>query len=462
MSTRMEPSTRLAEMEPSVRGAGETGRSSGPAGLPRLLSAIPAQGAMSLSEHLDVHGPPPLARGRRERRGASALIERIERAGLRGYGGAAFPTAVKMRAVAAQRGRAVVVVNAAEGEPASLKDRTLVQALPHLVLDGAVLAAQAVGAEEAILCVPESIALEGPERAIAERRQLDGGSPPIRLATVPDRYVAGQESALVSHLNGGPALPTFTPPMPFQRGVGRRPTLINNAETLAHVALIARHGSGWFRELGTAAEPGSALVTLSGPVAYPGVYEVEQGSSLRSLIDAAGGTTAEPRAVLFGGYAGAWVDAELLRGLALSGEHLAPHGASLGAGVVLLLSKDACGVAETARVTRWLARQSARQCGPCLHGLDALATAIEEVAAGAARGKARQRIAYFASLARGRGACSHPDGAVRLIVSALEVFAADFADHAKHGLCDACRRPGELPLPIRPKSSSAAAPAGSR
>jgi NADH:ubiquinone oxidoreductase subunit F (NADH-binding) len=464
MSTHMEPPTRLAEAEPFANDgtAGSSGRSSGPQGLPRLLNAIPAQGAMSLSEHLDVHGQPPLARGRRERRAASALIDRIERAGLRGYGGAAFPTAVKMRAVAAERGRAVVVVNAAEGEPASLKDRTLVQALPHLVLDGAVLAAQAVGAEEVILCVPESIALEGPERAIAERRQLDGGSPPIRLATVPDRYVAGQESALVNHLNGGPALPVFTPPMPFQRGVGRRPTLINNAETLAHVALIARHGSGWFRELGTAAEPGSALVTLSGPVAYPGVYEVEQGSSLRSLIDAAGGTTAQPRAVLFGGYAGAWVDAELLRGLALSDEHLAPHGASLGAGVVLLLSQDACGVAETARVTRWLARQSARQCGPCLHGLDALATAIEEVAAGAARGKARQRIAYFASLARGRGACSHPDGAVRLIVSALEVFAADFADHAKHGLCDACRRPGELPLPIRPKSSSAAAPARSR
>jgi NADH:ubiquinone oxidoreductase subunit F (NADH-binding) len=431
-------------------------RSSGPAGLPRLLKAIPAQGAMSLPDHLDVHDYPPLARNRREHRSASTLIESIERAGLRGRGGAAFPTGVKMRAVANERGRAVVVINAAEGEPASMKDRTLLQALPHLVLDGGALAAQAVGAEEAILCVPESIALEGPERAIAERsEQLGEGAPRMRLATVPDRYVAGQETALVNHLGGGPALPTFTPPLPFQRGLGRRPTLVSNVETLAHVALIARHGAEWFRELGTAGEPGSALITLSGAVAYPGVYEIEQGSSLSSLIDAAGGTTAQPRALLFGGYAGAWVDAELLHGLALSDEHLAPHGASLGAGVVLLLSKDACGVAETARVTRWLAQQSARQCGSCLHGLDALATSIEEVASGAARGKARQRIAYFASLARGRGACSHPDGAVRLIVSALEVFAADFADHAKHGICDACRRPGELPLPIRPISALA-------
>jgi NADH:ubiquinone oxidoreductase subunit F (NADH-binding) len=362
-----------------------------------------------------------------------------------------------MRAVAGSRGRPVVVANAAEGEPTSLKDRTLVGALPHLVLDGAVLAAQAVGAEEAILCVPETIDLDAPQRAIAEWQKLYGGSPKIRLATVPERYVAGQESALVNHLNGGPALPTFTPPMPFERGVGRRPTLVSNAETLAHLALIARHGSDWFRELGSASEPGSTLVTLSGPIAYPGVYEIEQGAPLNSLLEVAGGTTSPPRAVLLGGYAGTWVGADLLRGLALSAEHLAPHGAALGAGVVALLSEDACGVAETARVLRWMARQSAGQCGPCVHGLDAIATNVEEVAAGSARGKARQRIARLASLARGRGACAHPDGAVRFLVSALDVFAQDFADHARHGVCDACRRPGELPLPDPPAGVAAMA-----
>ncbi len=460
----MEPPTRLATapLDAPPRKMAARGNPSSPSpppiGLPRLLTDIPAQGLMSLSEHVQVHGEPPLAHGRRERRAAGALIEGIERAGLRGQGGASFPTAVKMRAVAAQRGRAVVVVNAAEGEPASLKDRTLLAALPHLVLDGAALAAQAVGAVEIVLCVPDSVALEPLQRAIAERRQLAGDAPPIRLATVPDRYIAGQETALVSHLNGGAALPTFTPPMLFERGVAKRPTLLHNAETLAQMALIARHGSDWFRELGTAGEPGSTLVTLCGPVAYPGVYEIEQGSSLQSLLDAAGGCppgAPPPRAVLFGGYAGAWVDGQLLPGLALSDEHLAPHGASLGAGVVALLSAEACPVAETARVTRWMAHESARQCGPCLNGLDAMAAAIEEVAVGAARGKARQRIAHFASLARGRGACSHPDGAVRMVVSALEVFAAEFADHAKHGVCDACRRPAELPLPVRARSAAA-------
>jgi NADH:ubiquinone oxidoreductase subunit F (NADH-binding) len=414
---------------------------------------------MSLAEHLHVHGPPPLARGRRELRDAAALIQRIERAGLRGHGGAGFPTARKLRAVAAQRHRAIVLANGAESEPASRKDRTLLQALPHLVLDGAALAAQAIGADEAIVCVPDSLPLDGLKQALAERSQLGASVPRIRLATVPHRYVASQESALINHLGGGPALPTFTPPLPFQQGLAKRPTLVNNAETLAHIALIARHGSRWFRQLGTPSEPGSALVTLCGPVAYPGVYEIERGSSLLALLDAAGGLTAQVQAVLFGGYAGAWVDARQLRGLALSDEHLAPFGATLGAGVVLLLSRDACPVAETAGLARWMSRQSAGQCGPCVHGLSAIAAAVEELAAGAVRdeggergyggerGDSGGRIAQLTTVVRGRGACRHPDGAARLIASALDVFATDFADHAKHGMCDACQRPTELPLP---------------
>ncbi|MFI5037500.1 MAG: proton-conducting membrane transporter, partial [Solirubrobacterales bacterium] len=207
------------------------------ASLPRLLTGIPAHGAMSLDEHLSIHGLAPSAQPRR-RREESPLIARIERAGLCGRGGASVPTALKVRAVASSRGRPVVVVNAAEGEPASLKDRTLTYSLPHLVLDGAELAAQALGAEELVVCVCESAlaSAESVGAAIAERPRPRGAAQ-IRLAVVPDHYVAGQESALVNYLGGGPAIPTFTPPMPFEQGVRRRPTLINNAETLAHVAL---------------------------------------------------------------------------------------------------------------------------------------------------------------------------------------------------------------------------------
>ncbi len=422
--------------------------------LPRLLEGIPAHGALDLQSHMDVHGPLPLAH-KRGRRVESPLIGRIERSRLGGRGGAGFPTATKMRAVAGARGRAIVVVNAAEGEPASLKDRTLCQSLPHLVLDGAQLAAQAVGADEVIVCVCESAApsIHSITAAIAERRRLPGAPSRVKVSAVPSDYVAGQETALVNHLNGGPAKPTFTPPMSFEQGVRRRPTLVNNPETLAHVALIARHGSEWFRQLGTPTQPGSALVTLSGPVAHPGVYEIEHGASLSSLIEAAGGSTAGVRGALLGGYAGTWIAGELLRGVALSDEHLAPHGASLAAGVVLLLSEHACPVSETARVARWLASQSSGQCGPCVNGLDALAGTVEQVAAGMPESQAAQRIERLASLTQRRGACGHPDGAVNFIVSALRAFAPDFADHARHGRCEACGS-SELPVPVRMRGTS--------
>jgi NADH:ubiquinone oxidoreductase subunit F (NADH-binding) len=425
--------------------------------LPRLLEGVPEEGAMSLHAHMDIHGEMPPAR-RRDRRGAAALIDQIEQAGLGGRGGAGFPMARKMRAVAAGRGRPIVVVNATEGEPASLKDRTLIETLPHLVLDGAALAARAIGADEAIVCVCESAGagLERTAEAIAERTGLAGRWPRLVLTTAPEGYVVGHESALVNHLNGGQPKPTFAPPMPFQRGVRRRPTLVNNAETLAHVALIARHGPRWFRELGLAGQPGSTLVTFSGPLAHPGVYEVEYGASLTSLVDAAGGTRRRVRAALFGGYAGTWVDGRALSSLALSDEHLAPHGASLGAGVVLLLSEDACPIAETARVTRWLANQSTGQCGPCAHGLDALADTLEQVVGGAAQGRPSQRVEQLSALVRRRGACSHPDGTARLAMSAVEVFAQELADHVRHGACDACLRPPELPLPVRSRLAAAA------
>jgi NADH:ubiquinone oxidoreductase subunit F (NADH-binding) len=429
------PATPRAEARPS---------------LPRLLKGIAAHGAMGLERHESVHGPLPIPQGR-ARRGHSAITELVTQAGLRGRGGASFPTAQKMQAVAGARGRAIVLVNAAEGEPASFKDRTLMRALPHLVLDGAELAAQAVGGREVIVAICESASstLESAAAAIAERTGFAGSRIGLSAVAVPDHFVAGQETALVNHLNGGPAVPTFTPPMPFERGVRRRPTLVSNAETLAHLALIARHGPRWFRELGTAAEPGSALVTLSGCVAHPGVYEIEHGASLASLIEAAGGSAAPARAALLGGYGGTWIDGSLLGGLALCDEHLAPHGATLGAGVVLLLSEQACPVAETARVAGWLAEQSTGQCGPCVNGLHALAGLVQEISHGAAPQRATQRMDRLASLTARRGACRHPDGAVSFILSAAETFAAEFADHARHGPCEACGEAPEMPLPAR-------------
>jgi len=317
------------------------------------------------------------------------------------------------------------------------------------VLDGAELAAHAVGADELIVCVCESApdSLNGVRRALHEReRQIDGQAR-TALVPVPSTYLAGQESALINFLGGGAAIPTFTPPLPSERGVRRRPTLVGNAETFAHLALIARHGSRWFRQLGTVSEPGSTLITLSGPLARPGVYEVACGASIDSLVQAAGGLTSRVHGALLGGYAGGWLRLEELASTRLCDEDLAPLGSAVGAGVVTLLSEQACPVAETARVSRWMASQSTRQCGPCVHGLDALAQEVASIATGRAERGALRRVEHLSSLVRGRGACRHPDGGVRFILSALRAFASEFSEHAHHGPCRACAHSRELPLP---------------
>jgi NADH:ubiquinone oxidoreductase subunit F (NADH-binding) len=447
-----------AAESPTLSAAGGTAPSQGGA-LPRVLAGV-HEGVLDLYKHLDVHGPLPAwhaGRTWRGKAGESPLIEETFRAGVLGRGGAAFPLARKLHAVARARGTAIVIANGTEGEPASQKDRTLLALTPHLVLDGTIAAAEAVGATEAIVAVCELAedCVRSLELAIAERESAGKAphEPSLSLATAPGHYVAGQETALVSYLDGGAALPTFTPPRPYERGVARRPTLVSNVETLAQLALVARHGASWYRALGTPASAGSALVTLSGPVASPGVYEIELGASLASLLNAAGGTTAAVRGVLVGGYAGSFVSGARLRDLALSDEHLAAHGARIGAGVVALLSEDACPVAETARLSRWMAGQSSRQCGPCEHGLDAIAEAVADIAHGQAR---ESRLAQLSALVTRRGACGHPDGTAAAVLSAVAVFKDEFDAHARHGLCERCPTPPELPFPRQPVTTETA------
>ena len=404
-------------------------------GLPRLLAGLEPSGRpMTLAEHSRVHGDLP-------HRAPDQLIGAIERSGLRGRGGADFPTATKLRAVAGRRRVSAVVVNGSETEPASAKDRLLISRMPHLVLDGAMLAAAAVGAPEVIVKVGESAA--GPLQALEGAVAVRGDDPvPVRLVAAPEGYVAGEESAVVHYLNGGPELPTFIPPRPYERGVRRRPTLIQNPETLAQIALVARFGEHWYRELGTAADPGSVLVTISGAVAAPGVYEMAFGTPMPDLLEAAGGATERPRALLVGGYFGTWVDASQLMGLRLSRQELQSVGCSLGSGVLIVLGESACGLHESARIIDYLAQQSAGQCGPCTYGLPAVADGIAALAQGRGDGD-RERVLRWASEIRGRGACHHPDGAVRFALSAVSVFAPEIESH-RRGRCSA--RPAGLPL----------------
>ena len=413
--------------------------------LPRLLGIARRDGKpVPFDDHLRHFGSLPV----QARRGPSTqLIELVQAAGLHGRGGAGFPTARKLRAVAGRR-RSLVLANGAEGEPISIKDEVLLVHVPHLVLDGAALAASAVGADDVTIAVGgDGRALAAVDAALRERVRRRADRVAFRLFGVPDGFVAGEETALVNWLNGGPAKPTFTPPRPFERGLGGRPTLVQNVETLAHLALLGRFGADWFRAVGDAAEPGSALVTLRGAVRRPGVYEIPLGLPLRELVEWAGGSSAPLQAFLVGGYFGTWITPEEAGSVALRDGDLVRIGGSLGARAIFALPDNACGIIETARVARYLAEESAGQCGPCVHGLDAAAGALERLAWG---GRARRERSEDPRLTRwldqigGRGACRHPDGAVRLIQSGLRVFADEARRHAR----GSCRGAGNAQLPI--------------
>jgi NADH:ubiquinone oxidoreductase subunit F (NADH-binding) len=384
--------------------------------------------APSFDNHLELFGP-------LERR--DDLIVTLERAGLVGRGGAAFPAATKLRAVAASGRRPLVVANAVEGEPASGKDRALLRVAPHLVLDGVVAACHAVGSRDAVVAVSCGSARERAivETAIGQRRARDGALR-LRTAAVPDRFVAGEETALVSALSGREAKPSLKPPFPSEQGVNGAPTLVANAETLAHVALISRFGASWFRGAGTDDAPGTALVTIGGAVGRPGVFEIGLGTRLDEVLDRAGGTTRPAQGILVGGYFGRWVMPSDAHELSLTPD-------VLGAGAIAVLPADVCAVAECARVLTYLADESAGQCGPCVHGLRAIAEALSATGTGIRR----RRLEELAGLVSGRGACRHPDGAAGFLRSALDVFADEFAQHAKRGRCGR-QNISVLPLPL--------------
>jgi NADH:ubiquinone oxidoreductase subunit F (NADH-binding) len=407
---------------------------------------LPPSGApVALAAHLERHGRLPALRGE-----SAALLAAVERSGLRGRGGAGFPTHRKLRAVAAGRAP-VVVANGVEGEPASHKDALLMRANPQLVLDGAITAAAAVGAKQIVIAVGRGAASARASMAAAiDERARAGGREQFELVAVPERFVAGEESALVNWLNGGPAKPTFVPPRPFERGVRGRPTLVQNVETLANLALIARAGAGSFRERGSDDEPGSMLVTLGGAVGRPGIAELDSHVTLRTALRLCDGFREPVQAVLIGGYFGTWVPAGAALDAQLSDAGLRPLGASPGARSMAALPHTRCGVDETARIAAYLATESAGQCGPCVFGLQAIAAALASIAArDHDAADALRRLRRLTPQVTGRGACAHPNGATRLVESALTVF----ADEIRHHLAGTCSaHSGEPLMPIPPAS----------
>ncbi len=402
-----------------------------PAMADRLLAGPPlAAGAESLDAHRARLGQLPPSYGNGD------LITTLESSGLLGRGGAGFPVGRKWRSMAGRKtGRAVVVANGAEGEPPSFKDRTLMATRPHLVLDGAALAAEAVDADEIVLYIGEEHeeAVAAMRSAMRERR-VDIRRP-MRLVEAPIGYVAGEASAAVHAINTGDARPTTTPPRMSQVGVGGHPTLVQNVESLAAAALIARFGDDWYRSAGRLATKGTALITVTGPVREQGVREIEIGTPLGEVIEAAGGRREDLSAVVLGGYFGTWTGVDEAWELPLDPVVMDEAGLTFGCGIVGALAAGSCGVSATAEIMGFMARESAGQCGPCVYGLGGIAEAIRRIAHGAGTDQDQDNLVRWVSTIPGRGACHHPDGAVQLMVSAMAAFGPEIDYHVRTGRC---------------------------
>jgi len=419
----------------------------------RLLSGPPQSGgAESLAAHQARLGALPTA----------VHLEELAASGLTGRGGGNFPFVKKVQLAASRPGTPLVVVNASESEPASRKDVTLLALRPHLVLDGAVLTARALGAAQVVVYLhsARTQSTHAVTAAVAQRRAAGiDASVTVTVVDAPQSYLSGESSALVSVLEGRGPVPSLRRVPVAATGVGGRPTLVSNAETYAHVALIARFGASWFRPGGPAASPGSTLLTLAGGVRSPGLVVESVGqTSLRQVLSGPGGLVEPPRAVLIGGYAGSWVSGEAAWSLPVDRSWLAAAGTSLGCGLVAPLDSSACGLAETARLLGYLASQSAGQCGPCVLGLPELAERFAALVDGQGSRRQLRRISELAVSIRGRGACAHPDGAVQLAETALGVFATEVRSHARRGTCPRrrCAATSGLPLPAGPAVAAAA------
>lgn len=397
---------------------------------PRLLRT--AAGVEDVTAYVAAGGYQPLP-------DPEEFLAEVQHSGLLGRGGAAFPLGVKLRSVrdGGLRGRdTVVVANGEEGEPASVKDRWLLRNRPHLVLDGLRVAAATVGARRAYVYVSDAWAARSVENALAELGPEVLGELSISVFTVEAGYVAGEETAAVRAINGGPAKPTDKPPRPYQQGIAALPTLVSNVETLANLPYLQRHGADAFRTIGTATSPGTFLATVSGGGRPPVLYELPHGLTIAELLSAHGIATEQVRGVLMGGYFAGLLNRDALQ-TALDHESLRASGSGLGCGAISVLT-DECPVAVAAAVLAYFGRENAGQCGSCFNGTVAMAAVAEALRDGVATAEDVQRLQRWAGALPGRGACGTLDGATNVAASLLTRFPALVARHLD-GACGVCR-----------------------
>jgi NADH:ubiquinone oxidoreductase subunit F (NADH-binding) len=379
-------------------------------------------GRLDLSAHRETHGLP-------RRRDRDELVRDAQAVRLVGRGGAAFPVATKLAGVPVGS-RTHVLVNGSEGEPASHKDRTLMRLAPHLVLDGALAVARALETSRVTVAVGDAASYWSLRNALDERPDGDG----VRVAPHRHGFVGGEIRAVARAMSGDEARPPGRRVLPTVHGVDGRPTFASNVETFAQLAVLLGRGVDAFASVGDPDEPGTTLLTLIGDVDHPGVVEVPTGLPLSAVV----GERVGP--LLVGGYHGTWIAGP--GDLVLSRPALRTAGAPLNAGVLARLPHDTCALGEVAAVSRWLAGESAAQCGPCFFGLPSMADSVGRLCAGE---DVRSDIARRVGLLPGRGACAHPDGSAAFVRSALAAMPDEVDAHLRNR---GCGRPVRRALPV--------------
>jgi NADH:ubiquinone oxidoreductase subunit F (NADH-binding) len=406
-----------------------------------LLAGPPASaGLESFAHHVRRLGPSPPA-------SAQDVRAAIRASGLQGRGGGAFPLWRKVQTALDAPGEPLLVINCSESEPASRKDWILCSFRPHTLLEGAAAIARASESTRVVIHLHgDSIEPTAALRRALHERGAVAGDPEWQLSSGPGGYVSGEASAVARFLHQGVALPVFNAVPLAHRGPTGRPTIVTNAETAAQVAVLLRVGAPAWRAAGSDDSPGSRLLTLVGSVPAPHtVVELVGPSTIGELLQDAG-VPAAPLAVLIGGYEGVWIPGDVAWQTPIEPAALSCVGAAIGCGLIGVLPHGACGLTETARITRYLAGESAGQCGPCRHGLPLLGELFERLAKGAAGRRALRRMRHTASALPGSGACAHPDGVARLVLSALGVFDDDVVRHRAGKPCHGADHPPVFPM----------------
>ena len=403
---------------------------------------------------------------RAQQLGAAATVDVLLASGLRGRGGGGFPTGRKWAGIASQtEARRYVVCNGAEGEPGTFKDRALLRANPYQVVEGLIIAAFAVGAEETFVCLKRGFdrEREAVTRAVQEF-QAAGICADCKVTMVagPDEYLFGEEKAMLEVIEGKPPLPRWFPP--YEHGLfatapqlgweatprsgdrgGPNPTLVNNVETLANVPHILALGADWFRSMGTQASPGTIVATVVGDVVAPDVGEVELGTSLRTVIDAVGSGLPAGRDVkaVFSGVANPVVTAAQLD-VTVSYEGFESIGSGMGAAGFIVYDDTTCMVDAAYRLSRFLSIESCGQCPPCKIGSGEITRHLEQLETGGGGEDDLRLIVHWLERVTDGRRCYLAVEEQQMVNSVLQAFPEEFVEHVELGRCP---RPRRLPIP---------------